>query len=70
MFEDEDGEGAEVVAFALTVDEEGVVRVVGCGTNPLTVTPDQLARLLTAILEVLMTEGGGDDDGRVEVSLN
>jgi hypothetical protein len=63
-------EGGEEVAFALTVDEEGVVRVVGCGTTPLTVTPEQLARLLTAILEVLMTEGGGDEDGRVEVSLN
>jgi hypothetical protein len=62
-------EGMEV-AFALTVDEEGVVRVVGYGNNPIVVTPEQLARLLTAILEVVMTEGGADGDGRVDISLN
>ena len=50
-------EGAE---FALGVDEEGVVRVVGPSDGELVVTAGELARLLTAILEVMMTEGDGE----------
>ena len=44
--------------LVLTVDDEGVVRVLECDDEVLEITPDELARLLTALLTALVVDGG------------
>ena len=58
----------EATRLTLSVDEEGVVRVVDCSEHEVTLTPDDLARLLTGLVKAIC--GTGDDDETVDVHLN
>ena len=51
------------------MDDEGVVRVVSCDSDEISLTPEQLARLLTALIKSLVTVGG-DNDATIGVNLN
>lgn len=57
------------VGLTLVVDDEGVVRVVSCDSDEISLTPEQLARLLTALIKSLVTVGG-DNDATIGVNLN
>lgn len=54
--------------FTLTVDAEGVVRVVQATSDRITVTPEELGLLLTGIIKALI--GSDDEEQEVEVNLN
>jgi hypothetical protein len=68
MFRSDDGDEREI-DIELVVDDEGVVRVISCDAEEITVTPQQLATLITAVVKS-MTTVGGDSGSRVDVSLN
>ena len=54
------------LAFRLEVDGEGVIRVV-TEVPSITLTPEQLGRLLTVLMSALIAQEGDDEQ---EVSLN
>lgn len=56
------------VAFRLDVDGEGVVRVLDCSVPRLVVTPEDLGKLLTAVVKVIVSTGDSEDE--VDVLLN
>ncbi len=54
--------------YTLTVDDEGVVRVVQATSEKITVTPEELGLILTALIKALI--GPDEDEQSVEVNLN
>jgi hypothetical protein len=54
--------------LTLSLDEEGVVRVVDSSWDRMTLTPGELARLLTGLLKAFV--GTSDGEEEVDVSLN
>ena len=60
--------GPEAVRLELDVDGEGVVRVQECSVEKITMTPDELATLLTGLVKAIC--GVGDGEETIEVSLN
>lgn len=58
----------EKFRLSLSLDEEGVVRVVDCSHESVEVTPDELAKLVTALLKAFV--GTSDDEEQVDVRLN
>jgi len=57
-----------VTQLVLDVDEEGVVRVMGCTADRITMTPEELGQVLTALVKAIC--GPEDTDQTVNVSLN
>ena len=53
---------------ALEIDEEGVVRVVQSTSDRITMTPEELGQVLTALVKAIC--GPEDTDQTVNVSLN
>ena len=53
---------------SLEIDEEGVVRVVQSTSDRITMTPEELGRLLTGVVKALI--GDDDVDQTVDVRLN
>ena len=56
------------VRVELLVDEEGVVRVIHSSAEVLTLTPEEMGQLLTALLKAVVGPDG--DEQRIDVSLN
>lgn len=56
------------VQMRIEVDGEGVVRVVGSTADVLTVTPEELGAILTALIKALV--GPDDEAQEVNVLLN
>lgn len=54
----------------LTVDREGVVRVVNCEVEVLQVTPGELGQLLTDLVKTICSVDDNDEDQIHEVHLN
>lgn len=64
-----DSEPPEGVNLVLDVDGDGVVRVTRCDAERFVVTPDQLARLLTGLVAVIVSTRQ-DQNEVINVSLN
>ena len=58
----------EAAQFTLTVDDEGVVRVVQATAERVTVTPEELGLILTALVKALC--GPDEEEQVVDVRLN
>lgn len=54
--------------YTLTVDDEGVVRVVQATSESITVTPEELGIILTALIKALV--GSDDEEQSIDVNLN
>jgi hypothetical protein len=65
----DDNDNIGEVNMTLAIDDEGVVRVMSCDSDKVSLTPNQLARLLTALIKSFTTVGG-DDGSTVGVNLN
>lgn len=61
-------DGDKPVSLILTVDGEGVVRLLGCDAEQLVVTPAQLGELLTGLVKAVCSLS--DDEETIEVNLN
>ncbi len=55
-------------AYTLTVDDEGVVRVVQATSDKITVTPEELGLILTALVKALI--GPDEEEQSIDVNLN
>ncbi len=54
-------------AYTLTVDDEGVVRVVQATSDKITVSPEELGLILTALIKALV--GSDDEEQSIAVQL-
>lgn len=61
-------DGAGGFGLVLSLDGEGVVRVESASVGRVELTPEELARLLTGLLQAFT--GTGDGEEEVRVSLN
>lgn len=56
--------------FTVSVDDEGVVRVIDCDARSITLTPGELSRLLTEIVKCIVAPPGDSSSPPVNINLN